>query len=169
MFQIPIPKTFYLLVVLTIIAYIPGLSGPFLYDDFANLQILSNSFSSNISNIRDILSSGISSEIGRPIAILSFMLQPQSFPDSALTYKAINLLIHLINGYLVFILSSLLYQNLNQNSKNKQLFALLSTALWLLHPLFVSTTLYVIQRMTQLSFLFSVITLIYFFQLELIL
>ena len=38
--------------------------------------------------------------------------------------------------------------------------ACLAAAIWLLHPLHVSTVLYTVQRMAQLSALFSLVTLL---------
>ena len=164
-----LPHSHYLIFPLAFLLYLPGVSGPFLYDDFSNLATFNSDYLTNIRNFWYILTSGISSELGRPVSLITFLLQPQSFPASAFVYKLINILIHLGNGYLLYILSREVYLRLSKEpqSQNAHLFALLTASLWLCHPLFVSTTLYVIQRMTQLSFMFSLLTLIYFIRLPL--
>ncbi len=161
------PKTLYWLITLTFLLYLPGSTGPFLYDDFVNLNSLSGTFTENIANLTTILTSGVSSELGRPVALFSFAVQPGSFPDSAFLYKLINILLHLFNGYLLFHLSKQLFARFKPEQEHlAEMFALYTTALWILHPLFFSTTLYVIQRMTQLSFMFSFLALNYFIKLS---
>ena len=147
----------------TFVLYLAGVFGPFLYDDFSNLSLLQKSFLDNLAHLPQILTSGISSELGRPLSLLSFALQPTTFPDSALIYKLYNVLLHLVNGLLVYLFTKELATRLTDNDETTtRYFALISAALWLLHPLFVSTTLYVIQRMTLLSFMFSMLAMLYF-------
>lgn len=164
---------FYLaaILLLVLLLYLPALNGPFLYDDHTNLAWQSKNYIDNLSNIPRLLTSGISSELGRPVAVLSFLFHPMTYPESATPYKLFNLILHLINTILVFILSKQLFtkftvSQLNTNLKLTYNFALVSAMLWALHPLFISSTMYVIQRMTLLSFLFSLIALIYFISIS---
>lgn len=50
------------------------------------------------------------------------------------------------------------------NQKKIAWIALLTAGFWLLHPLMLSTTLYVIQRMAQLPLLFSLLAIIGYFK-----
>jgi len=157
-----------LIIVITIAVYYIGLSGPFLYDDFINLRPFENLSSFSIDDVKYLLFGNISSDLGRPLSMLTFLIQPHTFPVNAFPYKVINLLIHCINGVLVYYFCTLLLQNIGPLKKNIQenikLIAFMTMSLWLLHPLFVSTTLYAVQRMAQLSCLFILLTLIYFYR-----
>ncbi|MEJ1296689.1 MAG: hypothetical protein RPU34_10815 [Candidatus Sedimenticola sp. (ex Thyasira tokunagai)] len=70
--------------------------------------------------------------------------------------------IHLAIGFLLVILGNQLLKNspILQRKENTWLIAVLPAVIWLLHPLHVSTVLYVVQRMTQLSTLFMVLGMI---------
>jgi hypothetical protein len=88
-------------------------------------------------------------------------------------FKTENLLIHLANGLLVFWLASSLFYAARERSGGTRLAArtnlrqldardwwpgLLVAALWLLHPLQVSTVTYAVQRLVLLSTFFSLLT-----------
>ena len=74
--------------------------------------------------------------------------------------KLTNILIHLINGIGIFFLTLALLRRfspgLSRTTPGPNLVAILTTSIWLLHPLHVSTVLYSVQRMTMLSALFSI-------------
>jgi tetratricopeptide (TPR) repeat protein len=72
-------------------------------------------------------------------------------------FKYTNLMIHLLSGAVIFWLSIYLFGVLRSrdSSETNIGLALAVAACWLLAPLSVSTTLYVVQRMTQLSALFA--------------
>ncbi|MFM8331705.1 MAG: hypothetical protein ACKN9T_08455 [Candidatus Methylumidiphilus sp.] len=147
------------LVGLCLWAYWPGLDGPFLFDDFANLSALGD-----FGRIEDwhglvrYLKGGIAGPTGRPISLLSFLLNDTSWPSQPWSFKYTNLLIHALNGVLVFwcCLKIVRLNSLPSLRENAEWLALAASGLWLLHPLHVSTTLYVVQRMAMLSALFSI-------------
>src|SRR3546814_2498510 len=88
----------------------------------------------------------------------SFLANAQDWPADPRPFKATNLLIHLLNTLLVFVLAR---QLLGLAKCDKPLIAAtLCAALWALHPMQVSTVLYVVQRMTELAALFSLLGLI---------
>ncbi|NOZ54607.1 MAG: hypothetical protein GXP08_15980 [Gammaproteobacteria bacterium] len=92
----------------------------------------------------------------------SFLINDQYWPGNPWFYKYTNLLIHIIIGLVLFILVSRTLKISQYSEKNSQTVALFVSAIWLVHPLNISTTLYVIQRMTQLMMLFSVLSLLCF-------
>lgn len=96
------------------------------------------------------MAADISSPIGRPISNLSFLLNYPDWPASPWPFKITNLGLHLVVGALLFSLTNRL---LGPATPPRQAYwvALLISAFWLLNPLNVSTTLYVVQRMAQLS------------------
>ncbi|MBT8147834.1 MAG: hypothetical protein KJN90_13340, partial [Gammaproteobacteria bacterium] len=99
---------------------------------------------------------------GRPVSMISFLLDGQDWPAPAGRFKYNNLMIHLLCGLLIGWLSLLLFQSIKVRDSAAQILALFVAALWLLHPLNVSTTLYVVQRMTQLMTLFSLAALVFY-------
>lgn len=149
---------FYVLLAVTLWVYWPGLDGPFLFDDFANLPALGE-----YGEIRDgqglirYLAGGIAGPTGRPISLLSFLLNDTTWPSQPWPFKYTNLLIHVLNGTLLFWLCLKIIRLNNLPSLNRQAewLALMTAGLWLLHPLYVATTLYVVQRMAMLAALFS--------------
>lgn len=140
------------------LAYLPGLSGGFLFDDFANLPALGayGSVDNRITFWR-YLTSGTADPTGRPLSLLSFLIDARNWPAEAYPFKRTNLLLHLLNGALLFVLLRQLGHHLEQPARQAMLAALLGTALWLLHPLLVSTTLYIVQREAMLPATFMLL------------
>lgn len=141
--------------VLTVLCYSPSLDGPFLFDDIPNLELLGERGGLiSAEQYLEFIATQRSGPLGRPLSLASFTLNAKTWPADPRPFRITNLVIHLVNGLLLFLLArsifSLVYP---QESADK--LALLCTVLWLLHPLLVSTTAYIIQRMTQLCTLFT--------------
>ena len=141
----------------TVVAYWPGLYGPFMLDDFTSIAQLGN-FGSvhNWETFNAFVFGGTSGPTGRPLALLTFLIDGNSWPTDAFPFKRTNLIIHLLNGALLGVLTRQLLALLDFEKKTAAWLALVSTAVWMLHPFLVSTTLYAVQRMAQLAMLFSV-------------
>jgi len=148
---------FYVLLILAWLVYAPGLSGVFLFDDQPNLAFLADfGASGNISQeIGRALIQNPSSQLGRPISMLTFLWQAPSWPLNVQDFKYVNILLHLLNACLVLWVVLLLGRLLDLPPTRCQILGLIVTAFWLLHPLHVSTVLYVIQRMVEVSAFFT--------------
>lgn len=134
--------------------YWPGLGGPFMLDDLGSLRVLAET--GGVHDLRGLLrflAADISSPVGRPLANLSFLLNYQDWPASPWPFKLTNLGLHLAVGGLLFLLARALLAGAIP-ARQADWAALLVAAVWLLNPLNVSTTLYVVQRMAQLAALF---------------
>jgi tetratricopeptide (TPR) repeat protein len=134
----------------------PALSGPFLFDDFPNLSALADT--GGISSAKDLLIFVLSgsSSLGRPLAFLTFAMNDQAWPSDPWAFKYTNLMIHLLNGVLVFVLARQLLRLTGvAPAQRRDALALAAMALWLLHPMQLATMMLVVQRMTQLSALFT--------------
>jgi tetratricopeptide (TPR) repeat protein len=149
-----------LLLLATIVVYLPGLNGPFLFDDTVHItrnkqvQITDLSLQSLAQAWDSSFASGLGS---RPLAQLSFGINHALSGLDAWYFKATNLGIHLAVGLLIFALVRQLGRALSGNKQTDTVWpALLVTALWLLHPINLTPVLYVVQRMTGLSTLFVV-------------
>lgn len=167
-------------IVLCTAVYWPGLSGAFLFDDYPNiidnhgLQISDLRVSSLV---RAALSSP-SSEFKRPLASLSFAANYLAAGLAPFSWKATNLVIHLLNGWLVFLLTEALLRSVGAhpvrdqasseqsqsdappNSRRAGIVAALIATSWLLLPINLTGVLYIVQRMESLANLFVLIGLV---------
>lgn len=144
-----------------IYAYSPGLKGPFMLDDLGSIAELGYLGGvKDWSTFKVFVFGGHSGPTGRPLALLSFLIDANNWPTDSWPFKRTNLVIHLINGALLGVLISRILALLQFDKQNARWITLLSTACWLLHPFLVSTTLYAVQRMAQLSTLFVLVGLI---------
>lgn len=152
-----------LLLVVAAAAYWPGLAGPLVFDDHQNLAPLKEWLAGNSSAWRVVLDN-TSGLLGRQVSMASLVLNVQLLGPEIWGLKLGNLFIHLINGVLVYLLLTRIarVQAPVQNSHDivRRWMPCVVAGIWLLHPLQVSTTLYVIQRMAMLSALFTLSTLI---------
>lgn len=132
--------------------YFPGLDSLFLLDDQANLKDLAEIPARGIEFFLFGSSSGPG---GRPLSLLSFALQHESWPTDPFSFKLVNLVLHLCNGILIFQFCRKLGQF--KVIPDSHGFAALVTAVWLLHPMQLSTVLYVVQRMSIISTMFMLL------------
>lgn len=155
--------------VATSLAYVPGLNGDFLFDDIPNLSPLGEYGSIlDKDSFRSFILSGFSGPTGRPLSLASFLLDDNTWPSHAPWFKQTNLLIHLLCGLFLCWAVLLLLRNLDGIAEEHvQWIAVLSCAVWLLHPYMVSTTLYVVQRMAQLAALFTLMGVVLYLRARL--
>lgn len=149
------------LVVLTALVYWPGLTGPFLFDDFPAL----------VNNTRVQVAAGDWPGLwraatsfdpggtGRQLAMASFGLNHMLGGLEPWGWKLGGLLVHLVNALLVYLLCLRLLV-LAGVQQWFRLSAFAVALLWAIHPLQVSTVLYVVQRMETLSLTFVLLALL---------
>ncbi len=143
---------------LTILLYAPALSGPLLLDDSTVIAPLLTAAQLG-HDWRSFLFSA-SGPLGRPLAMASFILNAILHGDDLRAWKATNLALHVLNGGLIYALFATLARAVEQRASAVRLLAVGGAALWLLHPLHVSTVMYLTQRMTQLTTLFSLLAML---------
>lgn len=149
------------LIFMVLFVYWPGLTGPFVLDDYANLNTLGNNGGVNsLENFISFVFGNTSGPSGRPVSMLSFLIDGQDWPPNIASFKYTNILIHILSGVVLCWLCLTLFQILGLSANRSAVCALLVAALWLLHPFNSTTTLYVVQRMTQLMTLFGLIALL---------
>lgn len=148
----------FVLATVLIALYWPGLHGGFFFDDEANILLAEGVRMEHISlnAVSAAIASGHSGFSGRAIAQLSFALNHYFSGFDSFAFKATNLAIHAANALLIFCLALRLLRTASQiPSQNQPLIpAALLTAIWLLHPIQITSVLLVVQRMTSLSALF---------------
>lgn len=149
---------------LTVIVYFPGLGGDYMFDDMSNL--LENPRlelqSLELESLRGAALSSGSGQLRRPVSMLSFAISQYFFGISPYPHKVFNLVIHLLTGMGLYLLCRMLAQAC-QRYRNPGLpdaivswLPLIVTSLWLVHPLNLTSVLYIVQRMTSLASLFMV-------------
>jgi tetratricopeptide (TPR) repeat protein len=160
-----------ILVAVGVLIYLPGLSGPYLFDDHGNL--IANSYI-QLEQLTwgDLYRAAFSLDSGplrRPFSVLSFALNywfAGGFENSA-AFKGINLAIHLANGILVFILTRLLLARAAIHAPGadrpetimRRMLPGLIALIWTAHPIQLTSVLYVVQRMTSLAAFFTLAAL----------
>lgn len=155
------PWFLFLVVGACLLPFIPGLSGPFQHDDFSNLpRLIVGPF--GWESLWDVAVRNESGLLRRPLSNIALALNYWSSGISdPFPFKLGNLLIHGVTGLAAYWLcvEFLSIPHIrNRLPGTPQQISLLAAAIWLIHPLQVSTALYVIQRMAQLATLFSFIS-----------
>lgn len=165
----------YLLLVLslliTAIVYWPGLNGGFLFDDYPN--IVDNKgvqpTDATVPSLVRVALSSPSSEFKRPLASLSFAANYLAAGLNPYGMKLTNLFIHLLNGWLVFLLARALLLveaggtpsiDVAGTRRRAGIVAALIAAGWMLLPINLTGVLYIVQRMESMANLFVLLGLI---------
>ena len=151
---------------LVALAYLPGLRGPFVFDDYPN--ILNNPpvalTALTPQALHAAATSNTSGPLGRPLAALSFALDHyRAGGFYPLAFKLSNLAIHLLNVLLVYALAGRLTRRLGADAIAPAV-ALFCALLWGLHPLQLTSVLYVVQRMTSLAATFTLAAMLCWLQ-----
>ncbi|HET6434112.1 MAG TPA: hypothetical protein VFG18_00145, partial [Xanthomonadaceae bacterium] len=146
----------FLTILACLLPFLPGLGGPFLHDDAVNLGALKvGPFS-----LQSALDAAFRNESGllrRPLSNLSLAANIWlGGRDQPFGFKLANLVLHGACGLALFGFARALLLGLwpKVPKERRYAVALLGAALWTLHPLQVSTVLYVVQRMAQWPTLF---------------
>ena len=142
---------------LVALAYLPGLRGPFVFDDYPNIlnnpTVAVTEFTPQALHTAAV--SNNSGPLGRPLAALSFALDHyRAGGFYPLAFKLTNLAIHLLNVLLVYVLAGRLARRLGADEIAPAV-ALFCALLWGVHPLQLTSVLYVVQRMTSLAATFT--------------
>jgi hypothetical protein len=147
--------------------YFPGLKGSYFFDDYPNIVENTRLHVDSLDwrQWQEAIWSSNSSLLRRPLASFTFALNYYFDGLNPWPMKSVNLAIHLLNGWLLYLLlirtAALLQQPAEAKSRFR-LLALLTSAAWLVHPINLTTVLYVVQRMEGLAQLFILAGLLLF-------
>lgn len=133
--------------------YGAGLSGPFFYDDLSSIP-QSKLYSLSFGSFFEALNFSYAGPFKRPISIGSFSLTFAFLGDHPFYFKLINLGLHGLNALLIYCVCRLLFRQISMSTQTSHILATCLCLFWLFHPIHISTVLYTVQRMTQLSALF---------------
>lgn len=156
------------LLIVTVVYY-PGLRGGWLFDDYPN--IVDNPdvqpYEVSVPAFVRVALSSPASDFKRPLASLSFATNYLACGLNPFGWKLVNLIIHLFNGMLVFVLMRRLlaaartsWATLGNDTEGASVVAALVAAGWMLLPINLTAVLYVVQREESLANLFVLAGLI---------
>ncbi len=132
----------------TALVYCFGLPGEFIYDDHE--QIVMKSEMHDPTNLAAVVFNGLRQM--RVLQNISFAINWVISPGEAWSYKLFNLLLHLVNGWLLYLWLKLLFPRRVE-------VATLTAALFLAHPLQVQSVAYVMGRISLLQAFFYLLSL----------
>jgi len=147
-----------LIAVLAICAFLPGLPGGFIFDDGPNI-VENRSLHVTEFGMDNLLYAAYSFQPGngsRALSMLSFSLDHLRGGLDPAVFKATNLAIHALTVFALALFSRRLLLIIGWTSRNAIVGALIVALAWAIHPLQVSSVLYVVQRMQTLVSLFMV-------------
>lgn len=142
-----------------------GLGGTFIFDDLPNIADNSSLHLTSLS-WSALRQAAFSYEPGggsRPLAMVSFALDHwRAGGLDPAAFKQTNLLIHALTVLVLVYLLRQLLEVANFSPRRRDAVAFLVALCWAVHPLQVSSVLYVVQRMQTLGTLFMVLGLLAF-------
>ncbi|MCC8362493.1 hypothetical protein LK996_05325 [Lysobacter sp. A6] len=147
-----------LLVLCVVAAYVPGLHGGFIFDDYPNVidnaRVKLEHLTAN--GLSSAAFSSEASSLQRPIAMLTFALNYYFTGFDGAAMKWTNIAIHSINALLVFGLANLVLVlgAPTASAQRRRWTAGFVAAAWALQPINFFGVLYIVQRMESLSHLF---------------
>lgn len=142
--------------------FVPGLGGDFILDDGINI-LQNHVLRVEVFNVDDFINAALSFHDGngsRALAMMSFAIDYwRAGGMEAMAFKQTNLLIHAVTVFCVACFFVRLLRLGGVDERHARLGALALALAWGLHPLQVSSVLYVVQRMQTLATLFVVLAL----------
>lgn len=148
---------------LAVTLYWAGLDGPILFDDYWNLAPVSRWISDEQAWPSVLFPNPNSIVDSRPVAMASFMATSWIFGDTTFGLKLGNLVLHLVCALLAL---GVIRRAVDEDPRlvaYRFVAPVLLTTIWLLHPLHVSTVLYGVQRMAQLSTALTLVSIHLYF------
>ncbi len=157
-----------LLAVLGAGLYAPALPAPFLLDDERNI-VENPAIRMPDLSVGSLLRAGRESRAPRPVAYMSFALDHYAHGYAVEGFRAVNIGIHVLNGWLVYALALVLFRRLEElpSQRGRQpsgvpagWLALVAALVFVAHPIQTQAVTYVVQRMSSLCAGFYLLALL---------
>ena len=158
-----------MLAVIVILIYADTLTTPFILDDIQNIRD-NKQIRIPYLSIKNLAQAGFQSPLAnRPIANISFALNYYLHGYNLVGFHAVNILIHITSGLLLYFLIKATMQTPVLRARYTQFGWLLffSAFLWLVHPLQSQSVAYLVQRMNSLATMFYVLSLLLYVKFRL--
>jgi hypothetical protein len=157
-----------LLVIVVLVIYSNSLDAPFVFDDHDN--ITNNQFIKidelGMGQLYDAAFKGMHSF--RPLVKVSFALNYYFSSFDVFSYHIVNILIHILNGILVFFISIQVFNKALEVDKNNLekkseysaiLMSFMTASIFLAHPIQVQSVTYIVQRMNSMAVFFCFLSI----------
>jgi len=156
------------LALLISVTYSNTLNSPFVFDDQANIVNRQAIHITELSagSIKGVIDKSLLKN--RPVANISFALNHYISGFEVGNYHLVNIIIHFINGLLVYFIALLTFAFTKNNDRvetdERTIFfmALTAACLFVLHPVQTQSVTYIVQRMNSLSVMFYLAALLLF-------
>ncbi|MGQ9917683.1 MAG: hypothetical protein ACUVS7_09730, partial [Bryobacteraceae bacterium] len=139
------PWVIALLLAAAFLAYLPALNGPFLFDDLSLEALLESPPSWKF----------LAARIARSVTNLSLLAEARLADLNPKSFHLTNILLHLINGLLVWKILEMLLARRSPLQPAERLAALAGAGLFLLHPLQTEAVAYISSRSEVLCAFFA--------------
>ena len=145
-----------LIIILGFLVYANSLKGEFIYDDISLIKF--NDYIKDWSNLPKILIENIGagnwqqSNFNRPLQMITYMLDYSLWNLNTVGYHITNIVLHILVSLCIYFLIKILYKN--------SYLALLSSLLYVVHPLHTETVAYISGRADSLAALFILLCMI---------
>ncbi len=159
--------TFISLLIILLVVYSNSFHGDWHFDDYANIienpnvQIKSLSFS----ELKQSFIGIYQDRLLRPFSYASFALNYYVGGLNVFGFHLVNFFIHYLSSVFLFlfIINTLKLPLLKEQYANIAYpVALLATVLWSVHPVFVTSVSYIVQRMTSMAGLFYIMSMYFY-------
>jgi tetratricopeptide (TPR) repeat protein len=157
-----------LLAIAVIFIYAETLSGPFIFDDRNNIRENPHIRISQIT-WSSLTSAAVDSPSHhRPVANISFALNYYIHGYNVVGFHAVNIIIHIITGILLYFLVQTTFRTpaLQSRYVRYKWISFFSAAIWLFHPLQTQSVSYIVQRMNSLAAMFYILSFLCYAQLR---
>lgn len=163
---LPLPITLLLVALAGALVLLPGSGGPFMLDDFANVANATafQAESWDIDAFKRAVLTNNSGPTGRPVSTLSFVLNAASYGIDPFSLKLTNIFLHAVTAVLVALLILQVFRLAGAPPGTTRLMTGLVGLAWSVHPIALTSTLYVVQRMNLLAALFTLAALLAYMQ-----
>jgi len=151
----------FFLVAVAFIIYAPSIKGPFVFDDKPNI------LESSAIRLTDFSFAGLKKAVSggrlstRPVANITFALNYLIHGYNVYGYHIFNILVHAINGILLFFLFRL---TLKLTSLNRDIAStavpFVAALIWFVHPLQSQSVAYIVQRMNSMAAMFYILAVL---------
>lgn len=148
--------------ILVVLIYTAALPGPFVFDDEANITENRHIRITSLSWDELYAAAFKSPVVNRPVANLSLALNYYFNGYNVVGFRFVNLLIHIINGLLLYALARATLQTpaMAAHSEKAGLAAAFAAVVWLVHPLHTQSVAYIVQRMTSMAVMFYLLSML---------
>lgn len=163
---------FIIISIIGLLIYLPSLTGNFVYDD--NETIVKNPYIKNLTFIPQYFDPSHSDMwsvhhqqrgMYRPLLLVSFALNYHISGLNPFSYHLFNIILHILNGLMVYILINSILLSLGESEKEKHRnmrIAFTSALLFVCHPVQTESVSYIVSRSSLMATFFILCSFLFF-------